>query len=58
MIKTEVNVIKQLKHPNIICLKEFYESERDIFLVTDLAKGTLKVKIYLRILYFQNKYNK
>jgi len=39
MIKSEVNVIKQLKHPNIICLKEFYESERDIYLVTDLAKG-------------------
>jgi len=39
MIKSEVNVIKQLRHPNIICLKEFYESERDIYLVTDLAKG-------------------
>jgi len=39
MIKTEVNVIKQLRHPNIICLKEFYESERDIYLVTDIARG-------------------
>ncbi|ORX77741.1 Pkinase-domain-containing protein [Anaeromyces robustus] len=39
MIKSEVNVIKQLSHPNIICLKEFYESERDIYLVTDLARG-------------------
>ncbi|ORX54885.1 calcium/calmodulin-dependent protein kinase I delta short [Piromyces finnis] len=39
MIKSEVNVIKQLRHPNIICLKEFYESERDIYLVTDLARG-------------------
>lgn len=39
MIKSEVNVIKQLSHPNIICLKEFYESERDIYLVTDIAQG-------------------
>lgn len=39
MIKSEVKVISQLQHPNIICLKEFYESERDIYLVTDLARG-------------------
>jgi calcium/calmodulin-dependent protein kinase I len=39
MIQSEVSVIKKLSHPNIICLKEFYESERDIYLVTDLAKG-------------------
>jgi len=39
MIKSEVKVISQLQHKNIICLKEFYESERDIYLVTDLARG-------------------
>jgi len=39
MIQSEVSVIKKLSHPNIICLKEFYESERDIYLVTDLARG-------------------
>jgi len=44
MIQSEVSVIKKLSHPNIICLKEFYESERDIYLVTDLAKGKIKKK--------------
>ena len=39
MVENEINNIKELDHPNILKLYEFFEDEKRIYLVTDLCGG-------------------
>lgn len=39
MFTSEINILKQLDHPNIVKLYEVYESESTIYLVTELCNG-------------------
>jgi len=38
-LKREVALLKQLSHPNIICLKEVIHTPKNVNIVTDLAEG-------------------
>lgn len=38
-LQYEVEVLKNLNHPNIVRLFEVYESKENIFLVTELCDG-------------------
>jgi len=38
-IYSELNVLQRLNHPNIICLKEFYETEDKIYIISELVRG-------------------
>lgn len=38
-LKYEVDILKNLMHPNIVRLYEVYESKENIFLVTELCDG-------------------
>lgn len=38
-IQTEVTVMKSIQHPNIVCLKEIYESKDKLYLVMELVTG-------------------
>ena len=37
--KYEINILKQLDHPNIIKLYEIFEDDKKYYLVTELCKG-------------------
>ena len=37
--KYEINILKELDHPNIIKLFEIFEDEKKYYLVTELCKG-------------------
>lgn len=39
MFATEVQLLKQLDHPNILKLYEVYETEKTIYLVTEVCEG-------------------
>lgn len=36
---TEIEILKELKHPNIITLYETYRSDDDVYIVTELVQG-------------------
>lgn len=36
---TEVKILQQLDHPHVIKLYEYFEDEKDVFLVTELCAG-------------------
>ena len=38
-LKYEIDILKNLNHPNIVRLYEIYESKSSIFLVTELCDG-------------------
>ena len=38
-LKYEVNILKNLNHPNIVRLHEVFEDSRYIWLVTELCEG-------------------
>lgn len=38
-LKYEVNILKNLNHPNIVRLYEVFEDSKHIFLVTELCDG-------------------
>jgi len=38
-LKTEVAILKQVKHPNIVCLKDLYETPQNLYLVMELVTG-------------------
>jgi len=38
-VKKEIGVMKRLSHPNIVCIKDFLDSPKEIFIVMDLAEG-------------------
>ena len=37
--KYEINILKQLDHPNIIKLYEIFEDQNRYYLITELCKG-------------------
>ncbi|KAJ3044362.1 hypothetical protein HDV00_002254 [Rhizophlyctis rosea] len=39
MIRSEISILKKIQHPNIIALKDLYETTTHLYLVTDLATG-------------------
>ncbi|XP_077059017.1 calcium/calmodulin-dependent protein kinase type IV [Siphateles boraxobius] len=39
IVRTEIGVLLRLCHPNIICLKEIFETETEIFLILELVTG-------------------
>lgn len=38
-LKYEIDILKNLDHPNIVRLFEVYEDEKHIYLVTELCTG-------------------
>ena len=39
MLFNEINILKEIDHPNIIKMYEFYEDEKRYYLVTEICKG-------------------
>ncbi|CAG8576474.1 10720_t:CDS:2 [Funneliformis caledonium] len=39
MLTTELDVLKQVNHPNIVQLHDLYESNEGVYIITDLASG-------------------
>merc|ERR1711916_277782 len=39
MIMTEVDILKRVDHPNIICMKELFETPQKLYLVVELVTG-------------------
>jgi calcium-dependent protein kinase len=39
MLENEVQLLKKMDHPNIIKLFEVYETEKTIYLVTEVCEG-------------------
>jgi len=39
MLEREVDILKRIQHPNIIAVKEIYETEKYLYLVMELATG-------------------
>ena len=38
-IFSEINILKDLDHPNILKMYEFFEDEKRYYIVTDICKG-------------------
>jgi len=38
-LKTEVEILKKVKHPNIVCLKDMYETPEKLYLIMELVVG-------------------
>ena len=38
-LRSEINIMTTLDHPNILRLSEFFETENEIYLILDLCKG-------------------
>ena len=39
MLKNEITILKDLDHPNIVKMYEFWEDEEWIYIVTEICKG-------------------
>jgi len=39
MFFNEINILKDLDHPNILKMYEFFEDEKRYYIVTDICKG-------------------
>ena len=39
LVKREKNYLKLIKHPSIICLRDYYENTKNIYLITDCYTG-------------------
>jgi len=39
MLFNEINILKEIDHPNIIKMYEFFEDEKRYYLVTEICKG-------------------
>lgn len=37
--KQEINILQKLDHPNVLKLYEYFEDEKNVYLVTELCKG-------------------
>ncbi|CAG8460486.1 1246_t:CDS:2 [Paraglomus occultum] len=55
LLTTEVDVLRQVKHPNIISLHDLYETKDAIYFITDLAKGGELFEELLLRNYFSEK---
>jgi calcium/calmodulin-dependent protein kinase I len=38
-LKTEVDILKRVKHPNVVCLKDLYETPQSLYLIMELVTG-------------------
>jgi calcium/calmodulin-dependent protein kinase I len=38
-LKTEIEILKKVKHPNIVCLKDIYETTDNLYLIMELVTG-------------------
>jgi len=38
-LKTEVEILKKVNHPNIVCLKDMFETNEKLYLVMELVTG-------------------
>lgn len=38
-LQTEIEILQKVKHPNIICLKELFDTPENLYLVTELVTG-------------------
>jgi len=38
-LKTEVEILKKVKHPHIVCLKDMYETSEKLYLIMELVTG-------------------
>jgi len=38
-LRTEVEILKKVKHPNIVCLKDLYDTPQNLYLVMELVTG-------------------
>lgn len=36
---TEVNILQHLDHPNVLKLYEYFEEEKDVYLITEICEG-------------------
>uniref|UniRef100_A0A6C0AGH6 Protein kinase domain-containing protein n=1 Tax=viral metagenome TaxID=1070528 RepID=A0A6C0AGH6_9ZZZZ len=45
-IKNEISILKLVRHPNIIHLKNIYENQKNIYIITDLEKKRRFIFIY------------
>ncbi|ORZ02780.1 kinase-like domain-containing protein [Syncephalastrum racemosum] len=49
MLDTEIDILKQIRHPHIISMHGLYEDKEAVYIVTDLAKGgELLLQLYNR----------
>lgn len=39
MLFNEINILKQLDHPNIVKMYEFFQDEKRYYIITELCKG-------------------
>jgi len=39
MLKSEVQILRKMDHPNVVSLYDSYETETHVYLITDLAEG-------------------
>lgn len=39
MLFNEINILKEIDHPNIIKMYEFFEDDKRYYLVTEICKG-------------------
>lgn len=37
--KQEITILQKLDHPNVLKLYEYFEDERNVYLITELCKG-------------------
>ena len=52
MLSTELDVLKQVNHPNIVTLHDLYESKDGVFIITELASGgELFQQLLLKVTY-------
>lgn len=39
MLFNEINILKEIDHPNIVKMYEFFEDDKRYYLVTEICKG-------------------
>jgi len=39
MLFNEINILRELDHPNIVKMYEFFEDEKRYYIVTEICKG-------------------
>lgn len=43
-LETEVNILKKVQHPNIIHLKEFFDTPKKLYLVMELYASLIRAR--------------
>lgn len=55
MLFNEINILKEIDHPNIVKMYEFFEDEKRYYLVTEICKGGELFDEVLRLGFFSEK---